>query len=104
MSSTEDKENAVRLLKIAIQNRANSGPNSSSNLSHSLDQSSTNNSTRNRAFKSSDGNNLLSRCFDQTSTHVPSYLHECNQYLNSTIHDTNDDDDSMLSFESLIYV
>ena len=60
------KEKAIRLLKLAVQNRVTSQSTSSSSLSQSFDQSPANNSMCKKDYKSSGKKNILARCFDQT--------------------------------------
>ncbi len=96
--SPGDKEKAIRLLKVAIQNRAISQSISSSSLSQSIDQSPANNSMLRKNNKSFDKRNILAKCFDQASNPLPSCLQECEEYLNPTIINQNDADDGKLFF------
>ena len=106
MAAPGDKERAIRLLKLAVQNRIAPQTVSSSNLSYSFNQSPVNNLPSSRYSKSFEGESLLARCFDQVSSPEPLYLRECEEYLNSatTIDENeNDSDDSELFFQSLFY-
>ncbi len=104
MGAPGDKEKAVRLLKLAIQNRITSQTISSSNLSCSLGASTANNMSCNRYSNLSNGKNLLAQCFDQVSSPEPLYVLECEEYLNSTTNiDENDDDNSKLFFRKRFY-
>lgn len=94
-----DKEKAIHLLKVALQNQATSQSSSSSSLSQSFNQSPASNSICKKDYKSSGKQNILTRCFDQVSNPAPLYLRECDEYLNSTIITENDDDDSKLFFK-----
>jgi hypothetical protein len=106
MAAPSDKERAIRLLKLAIQNRISSQTVSSSTLSYSFNQSPINNLSSGRYSTSIEGKNLLARCFDQVLSPTPLYLNECEAYLNSTTtigENGNDDDDSELFFQSIFY-
>ena len=99
MGAPGNKEKAVRLLKLAIQNQITSQTISSSTLSCSLDESTANNMSCNRYSNLSNGKNRLAQCFDQVSSPEPFYVLECEEYLNSTTNiDENDDDNSKLFF------
>ena len=99
MAAPGDKERAVRLLKLAIQNRIGSQTVSSSNLSFSFNQSPVNNLPCSRYSKSFERKNLLSQFFDQVSSPAPLYLRECEEYLNSTT--TIDENENFLFHNAL---
>jgi hypothetical protein len=98
-----DRERAVQLLKTTIQQQVTSSTVSSSHPSHQINGSSS------RILHSGNATvherkNVLARCFDQVSSPLPSYLRECDEYLNSvTATDGNetDSDDSKLLIPSL---
>ena len=63
---------------------------------HRVVQSITTNSTLDAKAKQPEKQNLLLQCFDQESIHVPAHVRECEEYLNSTVDDKIEDDDSVL--------
>jgi len=95
MMSSNDRKKAISLLKCAVECRANLQSTSSFNL-HRVVQSITTNSTLDAKAKQPEKQNLLLQCFDQESIHVPAHVRECEEYLNSTVDDKIEDDDSVL--------
>ncbi|CAF1436953.1 unnamed protein product [Adineta ricciae] len=96
MGAPGDKEKAVHLLKLAIQNQITSKP-TSSNLSPFPD-TTANNMPCNKYSNLSNGKSLLAQCFDQVSNPEPFHIVECEEYLNSTTNSDENDDDNILEY------